>query len=121
MTGTETGGRFAPTAIRMRAIRKSSAYPDIESFCKFLGINRSRLANVENGHPIGRLLQDIIVAKMPWISRSYLMDGSEDALTGFTLQKLLPLVAEESDTTKPRSRSKASSGRGGPAKNPTTS
>lgn len=59
----------------------------------------------ETGSPIGRGLQDIIVAKMPWISRSYLMDGSEDALTGFTLQKLVPLVAEESDTTRPRTRS----------------
>lgn len=107
MTSSETGGRFAPTAIRMRAIRRASAYPTPDLFCKFLGIGRSRLSNVENGHPIGRGLQDIIVAKMPWISRSYLMDGNEDALSGFTLQKLAPLLAEESDTTAPRSRSKA--------------
>ena len=111
MGGTETGGRFAPTAIRMRAIRRASAYPAPEDFCKFLGIIRSRLSNVENGHPIGRGLQDIIVEKLPWISRSFLMDGSEDALTGFTLQKLAPLLAEESDTTAPRSRSKGRSRR----------
>lgn len=120
MTGNPSGGRFAPTAIRMRAIRRASAYPTPELFCRFLGITRSRLSNVENGHPISRDLQDKIVAKMPTISRSYLVDGAEDALTGFTLQRLLPLVAEESDTTKPRSRSKASSGPRGPAKKPST-
>lgn len=95
----------------MRAIRRASAYPTPEMFCNFLGITRSRLSNVENGFPIGRQLQDIIVQKMPWISRSYLMDGNEDALTGFTLQKLAPLLAEESDTTVPRSRSKGGADR----------
>jgi hypothetical protein len=109
MSNRETGGRFAPTAIRLRAIRRASLYPEPTRFCKFLGISFSRLSNVENGTPIGRGLQDIIIAKMPWISRSYLMDGSEDALTGFTLQKLAPLIAEESDTTRPRSRSRSTS------------
>jgi hypothetical protein len=106
MAGTETGGRFAPTAIRLRAIRRASVYPTPELFCEFLGISRSRLSNVENGLPIGRGLQDIIVRKLPWVSRSFLMDGNEDALTGFTLQKLSPLLTEESDTTLPRSRSR---------------
>lgn len=111
MGNKETGGRFAPTAIRMRAIRRASVNPTPELFCEFLGISRSRLSNVENGTPIGRGLQDIIVAKMPWVSRSYLMDGSEDALTGFTLQRLAPLIEQESDTTAPRSRSRGRSGR----------
>jgi hypothetical protein len=111
MGNRETGGRFAPTAIRMRAIRRASLYPTPTGFCRFLGISLSRLSNVENGTPIGRGLQDIIVTKLPWISRSYLMDGSEDALTGFTLQKLAPLIAEESDTTRPRSRSTSGSDR----------
>ncbi len=110
MTGRHDNGRFAATAIRMRAIRRASAHPGIEAFCKFLGITRSRLSNVENGHPISRQMQDLIVQKMPWVSRSYLVDGNEDALTGFTLQKLAPLLAEESDTTLPRSRSKADAG-----------
>jgi hypothetical protein len=105
MTGAYKAGRFAPTAIRMRAIRRASAYPTPQAFADFLGITVSRLSNVENGHPISRMLQDIIVAKMPTISRSYLMDGNEDALTGFTLQKLAPLLAEESDTTARRKRS----------------
>lgn len=109
MTGKSNQGRFADTAVRMRAIRRASAYPAPRDFCDFLGISLSRLSNVENGHPIGRQLQDIIVAKIPTISRSYLMDGNEDALTGFTLQKLRPLLAEESDTTRPRSRSRAGS------------
>lgn len=106
MTGKEQAGRFAATAIRMRAIRRASAYPTPEAFCKFLGITRSRLSNVENGFPISRQMQDMIVRKLPWVSRSYLVDGNEDALTGFTLQKLAPLLAEESDITVPRSRSK---------------
>jgi len=100
-------GRFAPTAVRMRAIRRLTAYPAPKDFCDFLGITLSRLSNVENGFPISRQLQDIIVAKIPTVSRSYLMDGNEDALTGFTLQKLRPLLEEESDTTRPRSRSRA--------------
>jgi|GEM_PF-5398457 len=54
-------------------------------------------------------VQNRIVKLMPTINRSYLMDGNEDALTGFTLQKLRPLLAEESDTTRPRSRSKVGS------------
>ncbi|MCA6114282.1 hypothetical protein J6524_04975 [Bradyrhizobium sp. WSM 1738] len=105
MAGTKKAGRFSPTAIRMRAIRRASAHPTPQAFAEFLGITVSRLSNVENGHAISRMLQDIIVQKMPWISRSYLMDGSEDSLTGFTLQKLAPLIAEESDTTAPRKRS----------------
>ncbi|RZN19489.1 hypothetical protein CWO90_35250 [Bradyrhizobium sp. Leo121] len=96
----------------MRAIRRASAYPTPKAFAEFLGITVTRLSNVENGLPISRMLQDIIVAKMPWISRSYLMDGDEDALTGFTLQKLAPLLAEESDTTVPRRRSPSHSNTG---------
>lgn len=107
MTAPKRGGRFAPTAIRLRAIRRASAHPTPELFCNFLGIERSRLSNAENGYPISRMLQDIIVEKMPWVSRTYLMDGDERALSGFTIQRLAPLVAEESDTTVPRRRSKS--------------
>jgi hypothetical protein len=61
-----------------------SAYPTPAAFADFLGIAVSRLSNVENGLPISRMLQDIIVAKLPWISRSYLVDGNEDVEPGFT-------------------------------------
>lgn len=111
MTGTETGGRFAPTAIRLRAVRRASVYPAPADFCRFLGITRSRLSMVENGSPLGRGLQDIIIAKLPWVSRSWLMDADEGSLTGTTVQRLLPLVEEESDTKRPRSRSKGRSSR----------
>lgn len=110
MTGKDPRGKFAPTAIRMRAIRRASAHPTPALFAKFLGISLSRLSNYETGHPISRGIQDIIVTKMPTISRSYLVDGAEDALTTFTLQKLRPLLEEESDSTRPRSRSKAGAG-----------
>lgn len=109
MTGKHPRGRFAPTAIRLRAIRRASAHPTPALFADFLGITVSRLSNIENGHPISNDVQNRIVSKLPTISRSYLMDGNEDALTGFTLQRLRPLLAEESDTTRPRSRSKAGS------------
>lgn len=89
----------------MRAIRRASLYPTPAAFCEFLGISTSRLSNVENGLPISRLLQDIIVKKMPWVSRSWLLDGDEKTLSGHALQRLEPLVAEESDTTAPRTRS----------------
>jgi hypothetical protein len=99
----------------MRAIRRASAYPIPQAFAEFLGITVSNLSNIENGYSISTAVQDKVVKKLPWISRSYLMDGDENALTGFTLQKLAPLLAEESDITAPRrrspSRSKAGAGR----------
>jgi hypothetical protein len=110
MSNRETGGRFAPTAIRLRAIRRASHVPTRYAFAEFLGITVSRLSNAENGFAIGRDMQDKIISKFPWISRSYLIDGDQASLTGATLQRLLPLVAEESDTTLPRSRSRTKSG-----------
>lgn len=111
MTSRESGGRLAPTAIRLRAIRRASHKPERKHFAEFLGITISRLSNAENGFPISREVQNKIVEKLPWVSRSYLMDGDEGSLTGATLQRLLPLVAEESVTTFPKPRSKAASGR----------
>lgn len=111
MGTTETGGRFAPTAIRMRAIRRASAYPERKDFAQFLGITIPRLSNIENGFPISRDVQDRVIAKLPWVSRDWLVDGNEGGLTVATLQRLAPLVAEESDTTIPRSRSRASASR----------
>lgn len=108
MSTPETGGRFAPTAIRMRAVRRASAYPLRKDFANFLGITVPSLSNFENGYPISRGVQDRVIAKMPWVTRSWLMDGDEGSLTGATLQRLAPLVAEESDTTLPRSRSRGS-------------
>lgn len=102
----ETGGRFAPTAIRMRAVRRASPYPDRQDFAKFLGITVPRLSNIENGFPLSRDVQDRVIAKMPWVSRSWLMDNDEGSLTGIALQRLAPLVTEESDTTVPRSRAR---------------
>lgn len=111
MSNRETGGRFAPTAIRLRAVRRASHVPDRKFFAEFLGITLSRLSNFENGFPISGEVQAKIIEKLPWVSRSYLMDGDEKTITGVWLQRLLPLVAEESDTTLPRSRSSAKSGR----------
>lgn len=107
----ETGGRFAPTAIRLRAVRRASVYPERKDFADFLGITATRLSNIENGTPLSRDVQDRVIAKMPWVSRSWLVDGDEGSLSGTALQRLAPLVAEESDTTTPRSRSKGVSGR----------
>jgi hypothetical protein len=106
----ETGGRFAPTAIRLRALRRASAYPERQAFAQFLGITLSRLSNFENGFPISREVENRILSKMPWVSGDWLQRGNEAALTGAVLQRLLPLIAEESDTTLPRSRSRVRSG-----------
>lgn len=108
MTAPKKGGRFSDTAIRVRAIRRASTHPTPELFCNFLGIERSRLSNVENGMPISSGLQDIIIRKMPWVKRDFLMDGDLDALTGHWRQTVEPLLAEESDTTAPRRRSRSS-------------
>ena len=111
MTSRETGGRFAPTAIRLRAVRRASHAPERRAFAELLGISVSRLSNYENGFPIPGDIQRKIIEAFPWVSRSFLMDGDERTLTGIWLQRLLPLVAEESDTTLPRSRSSARSSR----------
>lgn len=107
MSTRETGGRYAPTAVRLRAVRRASHCPQRKDFAAFLGITLSRLSNMENGFPISRDVQNRIVEKLPWVSRSFLIDGDQNSLTGATLQRLLPLVAEESDTTTAESRSGA--------------
>lgn len=109
MAGKESGGRFAPTAIRMRAIRRASAYAERLAFAEFLGITRSSLANFENGFPISTGLQNRIAKKLPWVSMDWLLNGREDGLSGAKLQDLRAFVAEESVTTTPRSRSKGTS------------
>jgi len=111
MSTTETGGRFAPTAIRMRAVRRASAHPERKDFAEFLGITVPRLSNIENGFPISRDVQDRVISKLPWVSRDWLLDGNEGGLTVATLQRLAPLAAEESDRTVPRTRSRASASR----------
>lgn len=110
MSSTETGGRFAPTAIRMRAVRRASAYPTRKAFADFLGITIPRLSNIENGFPISRDVQNRVTTKLPWVSMDWLLYGREGGLTVATLQRLAPLVAEESDTTLPRSRSRGAGG-----------
>lgn len=92
-------------------MRRASTYPDRKAFAKFLGITPSSLSNFENGYPLSRGIQDTVIAKLPWVSRSWLADNDEASLTGTALQRLAPLVAEESDTTLPRSRSKGKSAR----------
>jgi hypothetical protein len=111
MGNKETGGRFAPTAIRLRALRRSSAYPERRDFAKFIGITYPNLSNLENGFPISRAVENLVIAKMPWISAEWLIRGNDQFLSPVVAQRLAPLVAEESDTTLPRSRSRAKSGR----------
>jgi hypothetical protein len=71
-----------------------------------------RLSNIENGFMLSRDVQDRVIAKLPWVSRSWLVDGDESSLTGTALQRLAPLVIEESDTTRPRSRSRSTGASG---------
>lgn len=107
MSKEETGGRFAPTAIRLRAVRRMSPHPTRRAFADFLGITLSRLSNFENGFPISRDMENRLAAHLPWISIDFIRHGKEDVLTGVVLQRLKPLIEEESDTTVPRSRSRA--------------
>ena len=111
MSSRHPARRFAPTAVRLRAVRRASARPDPQAFADFLGITFSALSNFENGFALSRGLQDRVISKLTWVTRSWLVDGDEGSLTGTALQRLAPLVAEESDTTKPRSRSRAKAGR----------
>lgn len=52
MAKRDPKGRFAETAIRLRAIRRASPYPTPKGFADFLGITVPRLSNFENGYPI---------------------------------------------------------------------
>lgn len=108
MISRETGGRFAPTAIRMRVARRSSPYPQRKDFAKYIGISASRLSNIENGLPLGSEVMDLVLKKMPWLSADWLRYNRQDGLSGAVLQRLAPLIEEESDTTLPRSRSRSS-------------
>jgi transcriptional regulator with XRE-family HTH domain len=108
MSNRETGGRFADTAIRIRALRRASQWPDRQSFSKNIGISDNTRANIENGLPLSNGTIDLIVRKLPWISSDWLRYGREDALSAAVSQRLAPLLAEERDTTRPRSRSKKS-------------
>lgn len=94
----------------MRAVRRASQYPDPQAFANFLGITFSRLSNIENGFNLSRDVQDRVILKLHWVTRSWLVDNDEGSMTGTALQRLAPLVAEESDTTRPRSRSRAKAG-----------
>lgn len=111
MSSRHPSKRFAPTAVRLRAVRRASAHPDPQAFANFLGITFSALSNLENGYPLSRGVQDKVIAKLTWVTRSWLVDNDEGSMTGTALQRLAPLLAEESDTTRPRSRSKAKAGR----------
>lgn len=70
-----------------------------------IGTTVQNLSNLENGFPIGRIVQDKIIEKLPWVTRGFLMDG-DHSLTPAWFEKLAPLLEEESDTTLPRSRSR---------------
>ncbi len=99
----ETGGRFADKAIRMRALRRASIKPIRADFAAWIGITENTLSNIENGFPISNRVAQQIMQRMPWASMDWLNHGKEDGLSQATLQRLAPLVEEESDTTLPRS------------------
>jgi hypothetical protein len=102
----QKGGYFADTAVRVRALRRASQWPDRPMFSKNIGISEGTRANIENGLPLSNLTIDLILRKLPWISSDWLRAGREDGLSTTVVQRLAPLLAEESDTTRPRSRSK---------------
>lgn len=116
MNSRQSGGKFAGTAIRMRALRRASQWPERADFAKNIGITQSALSNFENGFPLSNGLIDMVVRKLPWISSDWLRYQREEALSAAIVQRLEPLLVEESDTTTPRSRSKGGSKRDKPGR-----
>jgi plasmid maintenance system antidote protein VapI len=102
MAKTETGGRNAPHAVRIRSVRFAERYPTAKAFAEAIGVQPPRLANIENGHPLSIDVAQRIVRRFPWYSLDWLYNGREDALNATTRQALRE-ASEKASTTASRS------------------
>ena len=97
-------GPQSPVANRVRLLRLAMGYADTAPFARYLGITRSRLANVEGGHPLGIDLATRMV-QMTDVSRDWLYDGK---VAGMPVELLRKIQAVEAGATR-NGRTSASS------------
>ncbi len=116
-------------ANRMRRLRTAWGYGGHGGqrlFAEFLGISQQRWGNIENGHPLGRDLVQIIVKKCQGIDYNWLLGGTTDGLSQATLTRLglpggLPSGSQRhsiGDGVSPPPESKAGGSRRAPAGHP---
>lgn len=105
MATPESGGREAPTAVRIRTVRLVEGFPSQKVFADHLGISPSRLANIEAGFPLSIDVAQKLVAKFPMYSLDWLYNGREEALSAATRQSLRQAAGALNATRTPsRSR-----------------
>jgi plasmid maintenance system antidote protein VapI len=102
MAKSETGGRNAPHAVRIRSVRFAERFPTAKAFAEAIGVQPPRLANIENGHPLSIDVAQRIVHRFPWYSLDWLYNGREDTLSAVTRQALRE-ASEKANTTASRS------------------
>jgi plasmid maintenance system antidote protein VapI len=103
MAKSETGGRNAPHAMRVRCVRIAERFPTAKAFAEAIGVQPPRLANIENGHPLSIDVAQRIVTRFPWYSLDWLYNGREDALNATTRQALYE-ASGKAKTTASRSK-----------------
>lgn len=107
MATPESGGKTAPTAVRMRQLRRASGYADnAKGFAEKLGITPPRLSNFENGLPISIDVAKRICQQVPGMSLDWLYYGKLEAVP-LALQRRLEAADEAVGKAKTRSPSKA--------------
>lgn len=99
MAGKESGGRNAPTAVRMRRLREVLGYKTSLSFATYLGISPQRLNNVENGSPISSALSALICRKVPGMTEDWLRHEKLDGLPYQLAVRLAPGSAGKGKST----------------------
>lgn len=95
-------GPDSPIAIRVRLLRRALGYEEATAFARFLDVPRTRLANVEGGHPLSSDLATRIKQRTG-ASRDWLYDGDIAAMPHKLLLDIqaVELGSRKGTTVKP--------------------
>lgn len=80
--------KLRDTALRIRQLRDAEGFPSKTAFAAKLGIELSRLSNIEGRYPLSIDVALKIVTKIHGVSLDWLYLGKEDALPKALLQRL---------------------------------
>ena len=106
MSTPQSGGKDAPTAVRVRLVRTIERYGLQKDFADAIGITASRLANIENGFALSIDVAQKINDKFPMYTLDWLYNGKEEGLSAATRQAIRD-AGGPGNATKTPSRSKA--------------
>lgn len=68
------------SARRMKALRISQGYSTQYGWASWLGMGQTRWANFERGFPVSQGACDILIRKIPGLTRDWIRDGQESGL-----------------------------------------